>query len=275
MALLHSDGVALTLLLLFLAFLLQGISDFGYNTIGLIVFVPCIVLPMIFVPTGERKVVWHRRYTFKANVWIAIFSFIGNYFWTHYFFALLGAKYTFPISTRSEFNKVPIVCYLLTQAYFHTYHVITNMLLRIIRRRIETLSTILRTAVYGIAIIVISIFWAYLETKTIESFPYYSFADRDRMYQIGLTFYAIYFIVSFPMFIRLDERDSKDTWDWARSAIDSLAACMIVFVRFLFFPSPSTKIEPKWSDHLGNNSLETSQLFFFFGSPPSPFNHPL
>jgi hypothetical protein len=31
----------------------------------------------------------------QANVWIAIFSYIGNYFWTHYFYTLLGASYTF------------------------------------------------------------------------------------------------------------------------------------------------------------------------------------
>ncbi len=30
------------------------------------------------------------------NVWVAIFSYIGNYYWTHYFFNLLGAAYTFP-----------------------------------------------------------------------------------------------------------------------------------------------------------------------------------
>jgi hypothetical protein len=32
----------------------------------------------------------------QANVWVAIFGFIGNYFWTHYFFNLLGAAYTLP-----------------------------------------------------------------------------------------------------------------------------------------------------------------------------------
>ncbi len=32
----------------------------------------------------------------SVQVWIAIFSFVGNYFWTHYFFQLLGAAYTFP-----------------------------------------------------------------------------------------------------------------------------------------------------------------------------------
>jgi hypothetical protein len=32
----------------------------------------------------------------QANIWIIIFSYVGNYFWTHYFFTVLGASYTFP-----------------------------------------------------------------------------------------------------------------------------------------------------------------------------------
>lgn len=27
-------------------------------------------------------------------MWIAIFGFVGNYLWTHYFYRLLGAAYT-------------------------------------------------------------------------------------------------------------------------------------------------------------------------------------
>lgn len=33
-------------------------------------------------------------------------------------------------------------------------------------------------------------------------FPYYEFVDRASMYKVGSLFYAIYFIVSFPMFLR-------------------------------------------------------------------------
>lgn len=33
-------------------------------------------------------------------------------------------------------------------------------------------------------------------------FPYYEFVDRDAMYTVGSLFYAIYFFVSFPMFLR-------------------------------------------------------------------------
>lgn len=35
-------------------------------------------------------------YCWQASLWIIIFSYVGNYFWTHYFFTVLGASYTFP-----------------------------------------------------------------------------------------------------------------------------------------------------------------------------------
>jgi len=34
----------------------------------------------------------------QAQVWIAIFSYVGNYFWTHYFYKVLGAVYTIQVS---------------------------------------------------------------------------------------------------------------------------------------------------------------------------------
>lgn len=40
--------------------------------------------------------VCHTACCTQMNVWMAIFGFIGNYFWTHYFFNLLGAAYTLP-----------------------------------------------------------------------------------------------------------------------------------------------------------------------------------
>jgi cycloeucalenol cycloisomerase len=64
--------------------------------IGLSAALPCVVLPALLQPKSERIKVWHQRHWVKANVWIAIFSFIGNYFWTHYFYEVLGASYTFP-----------------------------------------------------------------------------------------------------------------------------------------------------------------------------------
>ena len=64
--------------------------------IGLSAALPCIILPWLLEHKADRNKPWSQKYWVKANVWIAIFSFIGNYFWTHYFYTVLGAEYTFP-----------------------------------------------------------------------------------------------------------------------------------------------------------------------------------
>jgi cycloeucalenol cycloisomerase len=74
---------------------------------------------------------WSRAYWLKANVWIAIFGFIGNYFWTHYFYTVLGASYSFPVTWH--LNGVPVLCYLITHAYFIAYHTFAAVLLRRVR----------------------------------------------------------------------------------------------------------------------------------------------
>ncbi len=63
--------------------------------IGLAAAAPCVALPWC-LGGPERGRPLGQRYWVKANLWIAILSFVGNYFWTHYFYALLGARYTFP-----------------------------------------------------------------------------------------------------------------------------------------------------------------------------------
>ena len=64
--------------------------------IGLGASLPCVILPWLLEHKADRSKPWFQKYWVKANVWIAIFSFIGNYFWTHYFYTVLGAEYTFP-----------------------------------------------------------------------------------------------------------------------------------------------------------------------------------
>ena len=64
--------------------------------IGLGASLPCVILPWLLEHKADRSKPWFQKYWVKANMWIAIFSFIGNYFWTHYFYTVLGAEYTFP-----------------------------------------------------------------------------------------------------------------------------------------------------------------------------------
>ena len=51
------------------------------------------------------------------------------------------------------------------------------------------------------------------------------------MYRVGSLFYAIYFFVSFPMFLRMDESPAKAArFTLGRAAVDALGAGMLVTI---------------------------------------------
>merc|ERR1711976_1122977 len=196
-----------------------------YMLVCLAPSVPCVLVPLLFVGKADAGIPLLQRYWVRANVWIAIFSYIGNYFWTHYFFKLLGAAYSFP---AWNLNEVPICLYFMTHAYFCFYHSLSNVLLRRVRNA-TTGSKVLQFMASVALIFCLSYATAYGETLTISAFPYYSFKDKDRMYSVGSLFYAIYFFVSFPMFYRMDE-DPKRRWTISEAAFDALAAGMLVTI---------------------------------------------
>jgi cycloeucalenol cycloisomerase len=140
------------------------------------------------------------RYCFKANVWLAIYSFIGNYWYTHYFYSVLRAKFTMP---AHRFNNVPLALYFATHFYFSTYHVFSNLLLRKIVTTYQEGTT--RTILYIATVLTFAYFTAFMETLTISAYPDYSFDDRNMAYTVGSAFYGIYFIVSFPAFFAFDQ----------------------------------------------------------------------
>lgn len=164
------------------------------------------------------------RYPFKASVWLAIYSHIGNYWYTHYFYAVLKASYSMP---SFRLNDVPLPLYFATFFYFSTYHILSNVLLR----RVCTgyAPNIFRSIFLVCLVVVLSYFTAFTETLTISSFPYYSFENPFMAMTVGSAFYGIYFLVSFPAFFRLDE------WEGARlslyqTGMDSLGAGMLILI---------------------------------------------
>jgi cycloeucalenol cycloisomerase len=182
---------------------LQLYEDFtadSYLKVCVSLALPFLLQPIVFPNSSERKFPFYLRYSFKANLWIAIYSFIGNYWYTHYFYSVLKAKYTFP---AHRLNDVPIALYFATHFYFVTYHTLSNMMLRKIESRY--VDNFKRKIFFWLTIFAFSYFTAFMETLTISSFPYYSFEDRNAAYLVGSAFYGLYFIVSFPMFYRVDE----------------------------------------------------------------------
>eukprot|EP00658_Telonema_sp_P-2_P038024 TRINITY_DN27338_c0_g1_i2.p1 TRINITY_DN27338_c0_g1~~TRINITY_DN27338_c0_g1_i2.p1 ORF type:complete len:326 (+),score=53.70 TRINITY_DN27338_c0_g1_i2:141-1118(+) len=182
-----------------------------------------VVAPWI---TGEAHLPLLERYCFKANLWLAIFGFVGNYWYTHYFYSVLQASYTMP---SWDLNGVPIPMFFATHFYFTFYHAASNLVLR------KVYTTYVDTcprALYAVAIVLsFSYTTAFMESLTIAAFPCYNFADTHMAYTLGSAFYGIYFIVSFPMFLRMDEPKPSGTGDifsWKQAMIEACATSMIV-----------------------------------------------
>lgn len=189
---------------------------------------PALAWPLAFPSACDVGTRWRDRYVVKANVWIAVFSFIGNYWYTHYFYAVLKAEYTFD---AHRLNDVPISMYLMTHAYFMFYHVLSNAALR--RIRTGYVDDARRFVFECVAVGAMAYTTAFMESLTICGFPYYSFSDRHMAYTLGSAFYGIYFLVSFPMFLRVDETKpmpmSQVFWEAMGSGMAVL--CLLDFVR--------------------------------------------
>ena len=127
---------------------------------------PAVLYPLMFPLRGDVGRPLRDWYILKANVWIGVFSFIGNYWYTHYFYCVLRANYTFD---AHRLNDVPIALYLMTHAYFMFYHVLSNAALRKIRSRYRPGRG--RFAFECGAIAAMSYLTAFMESLTICGFP--------------------------------------------------------------------------------------------------------
>ena len=175
-------------------------GPWGYMVYCVSCAAPYLLYPLARPLPGDASAKRRDWYILKANVWIAVFSFIGNYWYTHYFYGVLKADYTFE---AHRLNDVPIALYFMTHAYFMFYHVLSNCALRRVRSGFEP--DVRRFAFECALIGAMAYTTAFMESLTICGFPYYRFENRDMAYTLGSAFYGIYFLVSFPMFLRVDE----------------------------------------------------------------------
>jgi len=193
---------------------LRSSSIISNNENGLLSYLPTFLQYLINMllppmPAEELSRPFTQQFWVKANAWIAIISIIGNYVWTHYFYRLLRATYTF---SAHRINFVPIAMFLCTHAYFCTYHTLTTIVLR--RWWTSATYSLLgknsKALVSAGLILTLAIFTALTEAITIQNFPYYRIEDREWFYSVGSVVYSIYFIVSFPAYYLLDEDVNDD-----------------------------------------------------------------
>ncbi|MFV8753722.1 hypothetical protein ACNOYE_24470 [Nannocystaceae bacterium ST9] len=215
-----------------LAGLYRGWSDLAYMTFGLAAALPLIVVPWLRPAAADRdRRPWQTSW-FRMNLWVAILVWFGSYFGSEYFFDVLGMRYEFPTTWNldaalvgSGSDEVPLFLYPLTQAYFMTYHVVMTVLYRRMQAR-WSLGPLTRVAlIAGLAYAVAfaeTFFMAIPALRDVFSYP-----DRGRMLMIGSLFYASYFVISLPVFSRIDE---GRPWTIGDTIGSSLAVCMGVLI---------------------------------------------
>jgi cycloeucalenol cycloisomerase len=221
-------------------------GNFWNITKNLFMWLPCIIVPLLIRSESSLGRKWHETYWFKFNLFHAIYIFIGTYFLTEYFFEVLGMRYNFPSVTLyfdsallgpdestalSEYKKVPPGMYINAIAFFIVYHTIAIILMRRIRTMTLSFSKSVRRLCWTLTIAATSYFFAWAETFFMyneASKEYFWYVDIPRQLKYGSIFYALYFIVSFPMVYRMDE-NIEENWSVSRTCIEALATGMMVF----------------------------------------------
>ena len=207
----------------------EHFSATDYLVFAVSLALPCWGLPFALATEEEMRLPFLQRYSIKANVWVGILSYLGNHFFTHYFYTILGVRYTGPVAEGIQINGVPLAMYFLTHVYFLSYHTLVSSLLRIVLGIFARAPVMLRYLAGSVFVVSLAVLTAFGETWTISGFPHYTYPDLHTMLTYGSVFYAIFFIVSFPLFFRLDQ-DHRRLWPLSQVIFEAFAAMMIIML---------------------------------------------
>jgi len=116
----------------------------------------------------------------------------------------------------------------MSPSYFMLYHTLANLLLRRFWNAVGNQVTPKLAVLAAGVVVALAYTTALMEVWTIENFPYYSCPNRHDMFVCGSIFYALYFIVSYPVYFRMDEGDKK--WPLSRAIREAFAVGMIVLI---------------------------------------------
>ena len=214
-------------------------SDPAFMAFGLVLGLPPWFLPWLLPGDPEiDRPAWQRHW-FRANVWIAVLVFVGSYFVTHYFFDVMGMRYGFPVGWTLQATvvgksdgTVPLFLYPVTHAYFTTYFTVMVVLWRRFRNAVGDGWAFNVPFVLGVSYIIA---WAetfFMASGIIEDVFLYE--SLERMLRYGSIFYGCLFVVSLPLYARLDEHDSEALGDASPTLVsilvESLGAGLLAIV---------------------------------------------
>ena len=183
-------------------------GDLGHMLLGLALSVPLWLAPILLPPPEEVGQPLLARHSTKANLFIALMSFLQCYFGSAMFFEGLGMQYHFP--TKISWNGTPLFLYFVTISYFSTYYALMRLGLRLAVAKRTNPSSLL----VWMLIALLSYSMAFGETFFMASeslSAFFSYANRQKALLVGSVCYGTLFLISLPVFLRIDEDVHRPT----------------------------------------------------------------
>ncbi len=180
-------------------------GDWGHLLFGI-----GLALPLWLVPLAagiERGTPLPERYTVRASLFIALFSFLQNYFGAPMFFRCFGMEYHFHVTWSG--NGSPWFLSFMTVAYFSTYFAIMQLGLRNADALLAKVTWVpLRRALRVVVCLLLGYSMAFAETLTMANEwlrGYFAYADKTTMMAYGSLCYGTLLCIALPLYARLGE----------------------------------------------------------------------
>lgn len=230
--------------ILFVGWAMSGyhlfVGDVGNNLVICLMGSPNIIIPYLYCPKDINKKSIFEYYWVKFNIWIGIFAFAASYFYSDYFFDILGMIYNFPhlkwnlnaILVGTTGQKVPIMMYTCCWFYFITYHILGNIIIRVMMGLLSSFvsSDILKKSIAVIIAAWLCAFGELYGTTMDVLYEQFHYKSMDWALKWGAWYYSLYFIVSFPMIFPMDEyKINCKKWTIEYTILNAFATSMIVF----------------------------------------------
>ena len=204
---------------------------------SLFIGLPLLIVPAILRRNQNPNGHWYESYWFKANVFIFLVQFLGNYFISEYFFDVLGMIYHYPnlkINLDSALlgsgqQSVPLIMYPLTMATYMTYHTTAIIVMRRTTTSRLGLHRWVKWLLFIVLVLALSYFWSWMETQSFANAALegnFRYKNKETMLAYGSIIFGMSFIPSFPMFYFLDENENS-RWNLLKVCGAGLSAAMI------------------------------------------------
>jgi len=211
-------------------------GDFGNLAVTILFASPNVIVPLLFCPTTNRP--FWETYWFKFEVWVGIFTFVASYFFTEYFFDILGMTYHFPhlswnfdsLLVGSGKQVVPVMMYVHAWYFLITYHACSVVFIRVIRTAPLAREWPTIASFFSVIFAAWLFAWGEIFGTTLEAIKdQFTYKDMDWALSWGAMLYACYFVSSFPIVFPLDEHRGEH-WTMWQTVQSALAAAMISFI---------------------------------------------